>query len=794
MPPIRDSRVFLLALLAVAASVGLAYSNVLHAPFVFDDLYSIVRNPKIRDVSKFLTLEKLFAPRPLVDLTFALNHSFGGLEVFGYHLVNLVVHIVNGLLVFGLSLSIFRKVGPYARHGVSRAFKFGYVTLQAEQAMALFAALIFVLHPIQTQGVTYIVQRYTSMAAMFYLGAVLSYVKARTLQVGRSQSAAASCSDDGAARDEPIGLFRGKVFPGGLFALTGLLGVLAFLCKQNAATLPGAILLVELVLFDRSWVGWKRKLLVLIPCCGLFVIFVFFSGVFRGGMDFGALLDDLSARTRDTESVTRWEYLMTQFNVLVVYLRMLLLPVGQSLDHMVPMVHSFWSGTTPWALLFLVLLLAGSLASLKKRPLITLAVLWFFVTLSVESSIFPIRDAMVEHRLYLPMFGFALIVPSAMLTLLRWKWLPAGLVLVAAIGLAGSGTYARNQVWQSEVRLWSDVLSKSQHNDRAWYNLGNAHKEQQNFQAAIEAYAHAVQLRENYTKAWYNWGNVYYEQKLYSQAISKYKKALHYNPKYTKALMNLGLCLVHEHKNRKALSIFNGLLRKNPKNAKIYYNLGVLNERLAKKDLAFSNYSRAIELNDQQPEAHYNLANLLVQEGRYEEAEKHYRQAIAIKKDYLEAHFNLANLYLQQKKSKSAFGHYQHALSINPDFDRGHFMLGYVLWQRGQLRQAAEAFHRAGQLTPEFVKAHVYEGKVQLQRGAYELAIEAFLRASDLRPDMLGIRFSLGRTYMQTQQYSKALAQFDHILKLDPDNKEAAQMLKSAQNRLAGGKEKPSKN
>ena len=137
------------------------YSNTFQAPFVFDDQHTIQENAKIRNLHNFYTPDVLRSPRPLVDFTFALNYHFGKLQVFGYHLVNLFIHIANGILVFFLSRMLFRKLSGADNPNSYLA--------------ALFAALIFIAHPLQTQAVTYIAQRYTSMAAFFYLGSVLSY-------------------------------------------------------------------------------------------------------------------------------------------------------------------------------------------------------------------------------------------------------------------------------------------------------------------------------------------------------------------------------------------------------------------------------------------------------------------------------------------------------------------------------------------------------------------------------------------------------------------------------------------
>jgi len=167
MKKILLARWFALIVIALAAFV--VYSNTWRCPFVFDDIHSIVENTGIRDLSNFSSPGRFFDSRAVVNFTFALNYKFGRLDVFGYHLVNILIHILNGFVVYFLALSIFDTDRLLFRHSQL-------------PIMALFAALIFVAHPIQTQAVTYIVQRYASLAAFFYMGSVLFYLKARIRQ------------------------------------------------------------------------------------------------------------------------------------------------------------------------------------------------------------------------------------------------------------------------------------------------------------------------------------------------------------------------------------------------------------------------------------------------------------------------------------------------------------------------------------------------------------------------------------------------------------------------------------
>ena len=170
--------------------------------------------------------------------------------------------------------------------------------------------------------------------------------------------------------------------------------MMSVLCKLNTASLPGVILLVEYLLIDRTWQGWKKKIPWFSVAFSLWFLFVLY--VCSGGE---GLLEDVSALARETEAVGRWSYLCTQFNVIVIYIRLLFLPVGQNLDYFYQFKDGFWDGYTSLAFLLLMVIVGLGIWCRKKRPVIAFAIFWFFITLSVESSIIPIRDALFEHRL-----------------------------------------------------------------------------------------------------------------------------------------------------------------------------------------------------------------------------------------------------------------------------------------------------------------------------------------------------------------------------------------------------------
>ncbi len=648
-----------LLIVGIACLATAIYSNTFYSPFVFDDLHSIVRNPKIKDISHFLTWKAITYPRVLVDFTFALNYYFGELNVFGYHLVNLLIHIINGILVYFLALNILTHLVPASQSAI-RNSQFAIRNSQSAILLSFFTALIFITHPIQTQAVTYIVQRYTSMAAMFYLAAVLFFILGRKLQIHNL-------------------IHKALIF----FVLTGICAICAFLSKQNTASLPAAILLVEYILFDRSWAGWKKKLKWIVPACAVFLVFIFYVLILKGNVNFGRLLEDVSTKTRDISGISRWEYLCTQFNVLVIYIRLLFFPVGQSVDYMYPFKSGFFDGLTPLAFLFLLGLVAASFWQRNKRPVITLAILWFFITLSVESSIFPIRDALFEHRLYLPIFGFALLISWFVSWIVQSKVRWNLIVIPVVILCLSVATFQRNQVWQHPVDLWFDALAQNPKNHRVHNNLGYALD----------------------------------KQKKFKRAIQHYQKALDIYPRYADAHLNFGLALAKTGHLDKAIAHFSKAAELEPKLAKAHFNLALAMQMRGKLHKAQIHYQKALKIRPEYLQAHLNLSNIMAQKNEYQKAIEHLEKVLQIDSKHFDALLNLGTLFYMQGDFDNALKKINRALQINSNSTEALTNKGIILMRQNRLQEAIKSFTKVLKLDPNNKKARSLLQKIMFSMG-----------------------------------------------------------------------------
>ena len=576
-----------IALLAI-----LSYSNTFNAAFLFDDYDYIIGN------NKNFMIESYWPPhgtRYFTYLSFALNYMAGGMDVRGYHAVNLAIHIANGSLVYILARQLMKS--PRLSTSALPAFH-----------IAALAALLFTAHPVQTEAVTYISQRFASLATLFYLSAVVLYLKWRL-------------SEQGAAR---------SVF----YALSLVCVYAAQMTKEFSFTLPFVILSIEFAFFSGPQV---RRLTNLIPF--LFAMAVIPFMLFGPDIGHGVGSSVRSAQLRDLQIFSAHDYLMTQFRVIVTYLRLLALPIGQNLEHDYPLYRSILHPAVLVSFLFLLSLFIGAVCLFARflrggsgyLALIATGVLWFFTTISVESSIVPIKDVIFEHRLYLPGAGAAIAASAVIFLLFGLSKSPRAVrngfaasiaTLVLPLALA---TYERNKVWQNGVTLYEDAVAKSPEKERVRYNLAWSYHLSGDIDKAVAAYYDDLRLDPDKQKAHYNLGKIFMDRREYGRAKRHFGEAA----------------------------------RIDPTDAYAYYNLASLYLFENDIDNAIKFYTKSVEAMPQYENANYNLALVLARKGDYEGAEYYLRTVLALNPSNADAIINLGRVYAskgERAKAREAFG------------------------------------------------------------------------------------------------------------------------------------------
>lgn len=619
--------VFLILVLGI-----LAYSNTFHVPFFYDDKTSIVDNPVIRHLGNFIfgSSGYLYNPRRFLSyLSFAVNYHFGGLHVWGYHLFNLIVHLGCALLVYALLRLTFRT--PFFQlHPSTLNTQHSVFDLQPSTFIPLFAALLFVAHPVQTQAVTYIVQRMASLATFFYLLSLNLYILCR-LRLADSAGRRGNSTAPSHTRSPVFLLMAGSVFA----------AVLAMRSKEIAFTLPIAVLLYEAFFFRGEW---KRRLLYLAPL--LLTLPIIPVSVLAAAGHSRRALSHVGAIARAGTDMSRLAYLETQFRVIVTYLRLLVLPVNQNLDYDYPIYKTFFTPPVFLSFLFLAALFAlavylylrsrqsfystlnpqsSTRSSALNDPLLRLVsfgILWFFLALSVESSLIPISDVIFEHRLYLPSVGAftaAGVVFAMILNRVRKPGMARGLVAVAAgiVLVLTVATWQRNQVWGSALSLWQDVVAKSPQKARPYLSLGAALGKAGRMEEAIAALKKGIRLQPENPKPYVDLGAALASVGRREEAIKVLSQALKLRPDFPKALNNLGIVLHEAGRLDGSIAAFKKAIRLDPKNASAQYNLGRTYVTAGRLTEGVQALEQAIHLRPGYDNARVELAIALNREGRF---------------------------------------------------------------------------------------------------------------------------------------------------------------------------------
>ncbi|MDY6905439.1 MAG: tetratricopeptide repeat protein [Thermodesulfobacteriota bacterium] len=537
---------------------AMIYANTLHNPFVFDDKPNIEDNVLIR--MDRLDANELFAAafqtnkagregsssrRPVGNLSFALNYYVHHNAVPGYHIVNIAIHCLSACLLYLLILKTLNLMGNQMIRGIP------------PQWIALLSAMLWLVHPLNTQSVTYIVQRYNSLAALFFLTSLLLYINGRTTSAS-----------------------GGKRW--GWFIGAGVAGLLSLGAKANAATLPFFIFLHEWFFFHDLDGKWLKQHIRFIPL--VVAMFLVITLVYLGRHP----MEKLTGITDFADGkFTMGERLLTEPRVVLRYIALFFFPYQRwlNLDYDFPLSHSILN--PPGTLLAVAAILAALCFAFfiaKTHRLMAFCIFWFLGNLVIESSVIPVA-IIFEHRTYLPGMMLAVVPVWLMLQYIQNRWVSVT-VLSAVVLIFSMWTYQHNQVWRDKVRLWSDVVAKSPDKARPHVRLGEA------------------LVEKNQT----------------SDAIAHYKKAILLEPDNEMAHNNLGYALAQKGETTEAVAHYQKAIKSRADFATPHNNLGVLMFTSGRIEDAIKHYQDAINIAPHYCDAKNNLASAFVAKGRIKEA------------------------------------------------------------------------------------------------------------------------------------------------------------------------------
>jgi len=593
----------IVAFLIIAAVGGLLYGNILNAPFQLDDNDLILDNPAYKNIHDVRALWDYTPRKFITSVTFSLNYALAKHDPYGYHLVNVLLHIMTAFLVWRL-FSVLCAL-PILKGRI--AHKDGVI-------LSMFGALIFLAHPLQTESVTYIWQRSTVLSGVFFFSAILMYLKGRIS--GRSLYFAAS-------------------------AFTFLIG---FFAKGDVVALPLTIILLEACFFRDPAAKVRKILFMVLPVLALVLILMAFN------------LENINKWMKNaaffsgTADIGRLTYMLTQLRVITRYLSLLFIPLGQNVDHYFTLSRSLFEPACFLSFLSIVLIVLLAVRLFRPNRIASFGIFFFLISLIPTSSVFPLRTVIFEHRLYIPMAGFSVFLSSILCGVVSDRRI-RHIVMILILLAFGYLTVARNTLWCSETALLEDAVNKAPLNARPQLMLGAVYYKHGESEKAEKAFERAIFLAPDYPDPYNDLGLIYLDRGDLDKAGSLFNRAIHLRKDFVDPYINLVHVLVPRGDYDGAMTILKKSLEYKLSD-KAYSNLGnIYIIKNMEKD-AETAFREAIAINPESYIAWYNLANIYAARKDYAKAVEFYRSALRIKPDFPEANNNLAKClsYLEEAR------------------------------------------------------------------------------------------------------------------------------------------------
>lgn len=653
--------------LIIALLLIITYYNSFTTGFQLDDNHTILNNPTIGYLKKFSDPDKWLIPfynRQLPYLTFSLNFLQGGYNVFYYHLTNFLIHLLNSFLVYGLVILLFKSSTLNEK-----------LIFPHRERVALFTSLIFALHPIQVQAVIYITQRMVSLAILFYILALYFYLKARFLQIYNPEK-------------------RTKYI---YFLITIISFILGVFSKEIIYSLPLTLILIEIIFLRESNKNLSSKFIYA------------FSGIIIAGI---VLIITTRGIPAQLEAPPIYSYFLTELRVLITYIRLLFVPVNQHLFYYFPVSNSLFEPAVLASGISLIILLCAGIILLKRNPLISFGLLWFFILLAIESSIIPLKYVIFEYRLYPVVIGFGLVLSTAIFSIrIKSAIVPVAILSIITIFFAIL-TINQNFYWKDGITLWQQNIDAAPLNPVPYNNLGTYYYSKKEYDKAIFLYTRAIELDSNYSDAydhrgiafrdrnmfltaladfnkaielnnknpmyWNNKGYTFQGMGLIDSAIVYYREAIHKSADYHNALNNLSIAFQIKNLPDSALHYSNRAIKINPYNSRYYNNRGNIYYMMGDLDNAHLNFIKALEIEPENAKALNNLATVLMKRNFYQEAIPLLTEAIKNDTDYPDPLFNRGYCLMKIGQFELAGRDFYECLRLNPNHQGAKECIKYI--------------------------------------------------------------------------------------------------------------------
>lgn len=726
LPALRVSAACLLLIVLGLA----AYWNSLAGVFLLDDQIYIVENDDIRSLTPFSKFVLGGGLRKLVVLSLAVNYRIGGLEPVGYHIFNMAIHCCAGLALFLLLKQTFAST-KFSENIRSRA-----------GAIALAGACIWIVHPLNTQAVTYIVQRGESMMGLALFVFLMCY-----------------------ARSYLSSKATGWMIAAWITFCVGLI------CKEvMLVALPIALLYDRAFLSD-TWSEARRQRGWLWLACALPLVIGAITIL-------PTLLGSQSAVGLQLESVRPWEYLRTQPEVLLHYLRLTFVPWPQVFDYGWPVEHRMWVIASTGIVIGLIAV--ASLVAFVRAPHWGFWPLAALLLLAPTSSFLPLQDLAVEHRMYAPLafvVAFSVLIGFALSGRLfqdnpaPLRWLAC---TVAVVGLSAL-TINRNADYTSAIRMWKDVIAKTSASEggnalagRAYANLGSAYGDAGQWAESLESLKQAQKFSQFPPHVHANMARAYLAINSPQQAQPHIEQAMKLNPTSARMRQLAGLAHNMLGQPAEAERYYREALELNPRDAIVMVNLGLCLIELNKLDQAEQKFREAIERDSEFAEPRKRLIDLLTRTNQLEPALK---DALSFVQEYPEdpqAHLQLGSVYAALQRTDEAIEQWKIAAQSPSPPHEVNLMIGNALRAAGKLQESIAYFEAELRVSPNNADA-LNRLAESIANDNPNLAIRYFQRVVDLAPKYLQARYNIAALQVMIGEKSKAISQIDALLAINPN-------------------------
>jgi tetratricopeptide (TPR) repeat protein len=713
-----ESRRTRIGALLLAAAVALAFGSSFSGAFQFDDIPALLENPTLRHLwPPWLPLlpprgALTVSGRPLLNLSFALNYALSGYRPWSYHAFNLLIHLGAALALFGI---VRRTLA--ARWSAERVQAF---------FPAFAAALLWAVHPLQTESVTYIVQRAECLAGLCYLLTLYGFIRAA--RIG----------------DRPEWAEEGSAGPRewswgwGAFSLLACLAGVGV--KEVMVTAPVTVFLYDRTFVAGGWASaWRRRRAYYL---GLAATWIPLLGLVAStGWDRGS--------TAGFHVGVSWiHYWVTQGEAVARYLALSFWPHPLAFDY----GPSGISAALAWALFagLLAALAVTAVGCLRGRPWAFPAGAAFLV-LSPTSVVPGVLQFVAEHRMYLPLAAIttgAVLAVRAVgghLTSRSARRAAAVTLLILAAGGLSLATARRNLTYRSDLELWRDTIAKRPGSALAQANVGGALLTRDRTAEALPYCLEAVRLDPMKPTAHYNLGLAYEGQKRFKEALREFEIAAWINPKLFYAQFRAGRVLDRLGRPAEAEHYLRLALATQPDYGAAHGSLGVALSALGHSAEAIAEFEASLRLQPDQPEVEFDLGIALARAGRQEEAAAHYAAAVRLQPDYAEAQLNLGVTLAELGRFAAALPPLHAAVRLQPDSADAHGNLAAALEEVGQGTEAVAEYRRALALRPAFPAAHYNLGNALLRGRDLPGARAEFAEALRLDPNFQPAREMLDR-------------------------------------------------